>query len=1131
MKQGIFAIMMLLLFCSIFGETFTIDLPTIHIERSSDHAQINAHDSTLKSFEPGAPDIPIVTHFFELPGGMRIDHIEVVTEDVQLIDLDQELAPVQEAAPLSHPERTRQIATIQPNKIPTSYLKNSGSGFSGTHRIGWVALERCLYNADEQTLEVPGRIRLNIQYTGDQTQPATRDNETSALVASILLNRPSRNRTMPGYLIITAEEYETTIWHMAHWRLQCGYDYTIQTVEWIDENIAGDDLQEKIRNYIIQMVNEQGISYVTLAGDADVIPVRYFFAFDCAYGIYDDENEIPADMYYSCLDGDWDANENGIYGEDDDNPDYLPDVFLSRLSFNSIEQCQSYIARLLEYDQGELHTYESAAGVSMELWEGSNSEVAQQYIYDRYFPDDFIINLLYGDENTQENAFALIDEDPNIFQHTGHASTSVLSLEEGSLRYSDMQNMTNTNAGLFYSIGCWSAAMDYPSIGERIVTPNSGGFLAYVGNSRYGWGAPAAPGFGFSEFFQKEFFRVLFEEDSMVSHANVMQKLPFIPMYQGTSVYKWCAYQLNMIGDSGFRLFTQEPIHMSYHAQTSQGELIVDVWTENESGSGKLPVANAWVAITQEYRAQTDETGRARIEVGEGLTGSLTISKPGFKTIVVTGFDTGDLIQPYVADFVWNDGDPVVLGESFDCEVTLANPTSEDVTMQYSLDGENDHFFLDEDEGSVVLPANGTESFTITGTIADQTDNPEDTSLHIKIFLQQTGRPSFTYYLMTEFARPKITMAMQPEQVSQYQYELNFQVHNEGDLDTEGLTVSALVEAGNGTLSGLPIELDDPFPVGGSIDFNTTLTLDENDPDPTGALLLLTFQTRHGSSTYSASYYAQTAIGDVGIEENFEGNLTWEGDDAWQTVDTYAYGGLQSLSCRPEEPGFYEIATPWTAFMYDGDIRIQYKYKMPMYGNDGVFFILETEETSDTLLFLGAGGALADRGRPAPEVYIEGDWAEYCIDPSDYLVDSPPFSTHYRIKLEFLFHERLDGFNEYDSMSDIGVFIDDYSYTPPVIDYDIQENDEVPIGLSIYPNPVRGAGNLTIAFSIAKDRQADVGIFNIRGQKVRGFKPTDSRAITWDMRDARGKPAASGVYFARVKSAGKQTTRKFLLIR
>ena len=134
-------------------------------------------------------------------------------------------------------------------------------------------------------------------------------------------------------------------------------------------------------------------------------------------------------------------------------------------------------------------------------------------------------------------------------------------MEDGRINAANLSNLENEYGGIFYSIGCWSAALDYDSIGEALVMTEDKGQLAYIGNSRYGWGAPAASGFGFSEFFQKEFFKQIFWNDTtVISETNALQKLPFIPYFGGTSVYKWCAYQLNEVGDSYFNLINENPI-------------------------------------------------------------------------------------------------------------------------------------------------------------------------------------------------------------------------------------------------------------------------------------------------------------------------------------------------------------------------------------------------------------------------------------------------------------------------------------------------------------------------------------------------------------------------------------------
>lgn len=93
-----------------------------------------------------------------------------------------------------------------------------------------------------------------------------------------------------------------------------------------------------------------------------------------------------------------------------------------------------------------------------------------------------------------------------------------------------------------------------------------------------------------------------------------------------------------------------------------------------------------------------------------------------------------------------------------------------------------------------------------------------------------------------------------------------------------------------------------------------------------------------------------------------------------------------------------------------------------------------------------------------------------------------------------------------------------------------------PARLRNFPNPFNP--RTTIELDLAKPVTVAVSIdvFDVRGRKVaslyRGELPGGkTSAVTWDGRDDDGRPAPSGVYFARVKLDGETLSRKMVLLR
>ncbi|MDP8219910.1 MAG: T9SS type A sorting domain-containing protein, partial [Candidatus Stygibacter frigidus] len=98
-----------------------------------------------------------------------------------------------------------------------------------------------------------------------------------------------------------------------------------------------------------------------------------------------------------------------------------------------------------------------------------------------------------------------------------------------------------------------------------------------------------------------------------------------------------------------------------------------------------------------------------------------------------------------------------------------------------------------------------------------------------------------------------------------------------------------------------------------------------------------------------------------------------------------------------------------------------------------------------------------------------------------------------------------------------------------------ETNDLISVNSNLvnYPNPFNP--ETYIRYNNAQSRKAEVSIYNIKGELVkRADMNRNSDGIflwCWSGEDQSGKPVATGVYLARVKSAGNIQQRKMLLIK
>jgi hypothetical protein len=87
--------------------------------------------------------------------------------------------------------------------------------------------------------------------------------------------------------------------------------------------------------------------------------------------------------------------------------------------------------------------------------------------------------------------------------------------------------------------------------------------------------------------------------------------------------------------------------------------------------------------------------------------------------------------------------------------------------------------------------------------------------------------------------------------------------------------------------------------------------------------------------------------------------------------------------------------------------------------------------------------------------------------------------------------------------------------------------------LPAYPNPFNPS--TSIRYSLAWRQPVRIDIFDVTGARVTTLVDGDRRAgvhsVSWNGRDGRGEPVASGIYLIRMTTEGHRFVRKAVLLK
>jgi hypothetical protein len=382
-------------------------------------------------------------------------------------------------------------------------------------------------------------------------------------------------------LIICTAAYSGAFENLRAGYLKEGLQSQITTLESIISTMSGIDTPEKMRNYIIQEYQAHGIQYVLLAGDAEIMPYRGFYAYVQSGSGYADSN-IPSDLYFSALDGNWNTDGDALWGEPGED-DLLPDISVGRMPFSNLGELNAMLHKSLSYQftpvdnefrnvllAGE-HLYGppylTYGSYYLELLIGTRSNNGYTTIG---IPEVYPFDKLYDETATwsKQTLMAHLNMGRPMFHHVGHANyTSMMRMGNAditNLNFSGL-NGTDHNYTVAYTHGCNCGGFDQNDcIAERTVAIDNFA-AAIITNSRYGWfneGTDEGP----SAHLNREFVDALYNDKlNRIGRAHMESKIATAPWVTATGQWepgalRWCFYDCNVLGDPAMAIFTDNPI-------------------------------------------------------------------------------------------------------------------------------------------------------------------------------------------------------------------------------------------------------------------------------------------------------------------------------------------------------------------------------------------------------------------------------------------------------------------------------------------------------------------------------------------------------------------------------------------
>ncbi|MEO0078615.1 MAG: C25 family cysteine peptidase, partial [candidate division WOR-3 bacterium] len=518
--------------------------------------------------EPGSPYLPLATYNVLIPPDAEVTGVEVVQVTKVTLPGEFDIHPCQRPQVLSQPAGEfvlpDPVVYLQDKPYPSELVRFTRSGLLGGFRIAGLQVAPLQYLPAQKRLVLASSITVVVRYEQNRHDVLALDQSQVSLLGEaarrIVVNPAQAASWAPAVretddwlcdmMVVTSSALAASFQPFVEWKTKRGIRTVVVKTESIYSTYPGRDNQERIRNCIIDYWQNHGLKWVLVGGDAEIVPVR--LARITCEGTTEN---IATDFYYADLQYSWDSDHNNYFGEMTDSVDLFHDLFIGRTPADNAADVALFFAKCTTYEKNPDTTYlkKGLMGSTM-LFSPFHGRVINRMIAELY-PTGWQFSHLEdppsGQYASQMSAGHGIS---HVAAHGNQTSFSVMSASEAPGLTNGLRKLCFVN-----SIACQSGWFDgYECLAEGLTKAPNGGCIAAMLNSRYGFGYP--PGFGPSEMLDEQFYL-----DLLQGRANEFGTLCasskdfFRSLSLNQEVWRWCVYELNLLGDPTLLVWRDKP--------------------------------------------------------------------------------------------------------------------------------------------------------------------------------------------------------------------------------------------------------------------------------------------------------------------------------------------------------------------------------------------------------------------------------------------------------------------------------------------------------------------------------------------------------------------------------------------